>query len=71
MEGRIQNNLKEVGLAFIMGLIVAVGVIASAGCFNWAITEGWLYWLAGGLNLAVTVYAAVSFYKKYLKPSES
>lgn len=67
---KIQNNMKEVGLAFIMGLIVAVGFIASAGCFNWAVTEGWLYWVAGALNIGVTVFAAISFYRKYLKPDE-
>ena len=71
MEGRIQNNMKEVGLAFIMALIVAAGIITSAGCFNWAKTEGWLYWLAGGLNIAVTVFAAIAYYRKYLKPSVS
>jgi len=71
MEGRIKNNMKEVGLAFVMGLIVATGIIASSGCFNWAKAEGWLFWLAGGLNILVTVYAAVSFYKRFLKPSES
>ena len=71
MEGRIQNNMKEVGLAFVMGLIVAAGFVASAGCFNWAKTEGWLFVLAGVLNLGVTVYAAVEFYKRFLKPSES
>lgn len=63
--------MKEVGLAFIMGLIVAAGIITSAGCFDWAKTEGWLYWLAGGLNIAVTVFAAIAFYRKYLKPSVS
>lgn len=67
---KIENNMKEVGLAFIMGLIVAVGFIASAGCFNWAVTEGWLYWVAGGLNIALTIYTAISFYRKYLKPDE-
>lgn len=71
MEGRIQNNLKEVGLAFVMGLIVAAGIITSAGCFNWAKTEGLLYVVAGVLNIGVTVYAAISFYKRFLKPSES
>ena len=71
MEGRIQNNMKEVGLAFVMGFIMAAGGIASAGSFNWAKTEGLLFWLAGSLNILVTVYAAVSFYKRFLKPSES
>ena len=70
MEGRIKNNMKEVWLAFLMGLIVAAGIITSAGCFNWAKEEGWLFAVAGVLNIVVTIYAAVAFYTKYLKPSE-
>ena len=71
MEGRIKNNLKEVVLAFIMGLIVAAGVIASAGAFNYAVTAGILFVIAGVLNLGVTAFSAIAFYKKYLKPSIS
>ena len=63
--------MKEVGLAFIMGLIIASGIITSAGCFNWAKTEGWLFAVAGVLNIAVTIFAAIVFYRKYLKPSVS
>ena len=71
MEGKIQNNLKECALAFVLGLIVAAGIITTAGAFNWAKTEGWLFALAGALNIGVTAFAAITFYRKFLKPSES
>lgn len=66
---KILNNPKECFLAFVMGIIIiAAGIIASAGSFNWAKTEGWLFVLAGVLNIPVTIYAAVSFYRNFLKP---
>lgn len=71
MMGKIKNDMKEVGLAFIMFIIVAAGVIASAAAFNYAMTTGVIYAIAGILNLGGTVFSGVSFYKKYLKPTES
>lgn len=62
--------MDEVALAFVMGIIVASGIIAAAGCFNWAVANGWLYWVAGGLNIAVTIFAAIAFYRAFLKPDE-
>ena len=71
MEGRIQNNLKECALGFLMLLLVASGCIASFGAFNWAKEEGWLFIVAGVLNIGFTIYNAIAFYKKFLKPSKS
>lgn len=67
---KIENNMKEVALAIVMGLIVASGIIASAGSFNWAKTDGWLYIIAGLLNICVTVFATIAFYRAFLKPDE-
>ena len=65
---KIQNNLKECALALVMLIIGASGVITSAGAFNWSATEGWLYVVAGIINLCVTGFALDTFYKLYLKP---
>ncbi len=65
---KIQNNLKECALALVMLIIGASGGIASAGAFNWSKTEGWLFVVAGILNLCVTGFALYTFYKLYLKP---
>ena len=68
----IKNNMKEVALAFVMGLIVALGLIASAGSINYgAAKEGWLYIVAGIGGIGVTVYAAIAFYRQFLKPDFS
>ena len=69
----IQNNLKEVALAFIMGALVALGIIAAAGSLNWGVRggEGWLYIVAGIGGIGVTVYAAIAFYRQFLKPDFS
>lgn len=68
----IKNNMKEVALAFVMGVIVALGFIASAGSINWGVKqEGWLYVVAGIGGIGVTVYAAIAFYRQFLKPDFS
>lgn len=67
---KILNNPKECALAFVIGLIIAAGIIASSGSFNWAKTEGWLFVLAGVLNIAVAIYAVIAFYCMFLKPDE-
>lgn len=73
MEGKIQNNLKECVLAFVMGLMVAAGFITSAGAFNFAVKADGsvLYAIAGVLNIGFTVFNTIHFYRKYLKPSKS
>ena len=72
MPGRIQNNMKEVGLAFLMGLIVALGCIAAIGAINWGVAmEGILFIIAGVADLIISGFAGVLFYKRYLKPTES
>lgn len=65
---KILNNPKECALAFLMLIIVVAGIITSAGAFNWSKTEGWLFVVAGVLNLCVTGFAVYTFYKLYLKP---
>ena len=65
---KILNNPKECALAFLMLIIVVAGIITSAGAFNWSKTEGWLFVVAGILNLGITAYAVYTFYKSYLKP---
>jgi len=71
MPGKIQNNMKEVGLAFVMGLIFALGIIAAAGALNWGFSiEGILFVIAGFTNIPISIFAGVSFYRKYLKPTK-
>lgn len=69
----IQNNLKEVVLAFIMGALVALGIIAAAGSLNWGVRggEGWLFIIAGIVGIADAIYAGYSFYVQFLKPDGS
>lgn len=64
--------MKEVGLAFIMGLIVALGCIAAIGAINWGVAmEGLLFIIAGCADLVISVFAGVLFYRRYLKPTKS
>lgn len=68
----IQNNLKEVALAFIMGIITALGFIAGIGSIYHGIDkEGWLFIVAGIVGIVDSIYAGYSFYVQFLKPDES
>lgn len=73
MEGRVKNNMKEVGLAFIMGFLVILGVIGGAGSLNWGIKgEGSiLHIVAGVIAIIDAAITGVAFYRKFLKPSIS
>ena len=70
MKRRIQNNMKEVGLAFAMGALAAGGVIGGAGSLNYSVNGDGsvLYIIAGIVAIADAVIAAVAFYNKFLKP---
>lgn len=68
----IQNNLKEAALAFIMGIITALGFIAGIGSIYHGIDkEGWLFIVAGIVSIVDSIYAGYSFYVQFLKPDES
>ena len=69
--GKILNTPKECLDAFIMFILAVLGIVSAAGSFNYSVTEGWLYAVAGVVGIIDAVIAAVAFYKRYLKPTES
>lgn len=73
MGRKIKNNMAEVGLAFAMGALAAGGVIGGAGSINYSLSGdgGVLYIITGIIAIADAVIAAIAFYNRFLKPSDS
>ena len=69
---KIQNNIKECLLTFAMWALAALGVIGGAGSLNWGVRGdgGWLYVIAGLVAIFNSVMAGISFYNRFLKPSD-
>ena len=69
---KIQNNIKECLLTFVMALIIAFGFIGGAGSLNWGVLgdKGWVYIVAGIIAIMDSVIAGLAFYKRFLKPSD-
>ena len=67
---KIQNNIRECLLAFVMCVLIILGVIGGAGSLNWGVLgdKGWLYIVAGIVAILNSIMAGLAFYKKYLKP---
>lgn len=69
---KIQNNIKECALTFVMALLVVFGAIGGAGSVNYGVIgeKGWLYIVAGLVAILDAVVAGIAFYNKFLKPEK-
>ena len=64
-----KDRAKRGFLVAVLILFVLLGIVASAGAMNYGHFKGeWLYYLSAPASLVAVVYAAVAFYRKYLKP---
>lgn len=67
MKDKDKKDVKEALLSLVMILIIFFGFVTVAGSINYGLKTSIIYLVAGIVNTFITAYAAITFYRKYLK----